>query len=259
MIPILNIAIRAVRKAGNIIIQGFEKINSDFNLINNFYKNEFIKKINETAKKEITKIVKSAYPYHSVIFKNISNDILKNKYQTEWIINTISGINNYIQGFPHFAISIAIKIRNRTEVAVIYDIIKNELFSAIRGKSAQINGYRLRIKKNKKNKQFIAINCLSIQNKKILMLINNNQYNINFRFTGSPALDLAYLSAGRIDAYLDTNENLDLFAGELLIKESGGIITDFDGSDNYFLSKTIVAGNIDTVKNLLIKIKNRNI
>lgn len=254
IIAILNIAIRAARKAGITLIKGFEEINNNnnFHLMNEFYKNEFIKKIHELAENDITKIIGISYPLHSVSFKRINKKL--NTNHIEWIINTISGTYNYMQGFPHFAMSIAIKIKKITEIAIIYDVLKNELFSAIRGYNAQINGYRLRVKENKKN-QFIALNNMSLQNNKILMFIRNNDMNI--RFTGSPSLDLAYLSAGRINAYINNNINVwDLAAGSLLIRESGGILTDFDGSNNYEQSKSIVAGHINTVKKILIRIKN---
>lgn len=251
MIPILNIAIRAVRKAGNLTIQGFEKINHVFHSHENKYKKYFINKINQSIEREIIKIIFESYPQHSILAKNIG-DIIGIDQSVQWIIDPVNGITNYSNGFPHFAMSIAIKVKKRTEVAVIYDAIKNELFSVVRGKNAQINGYRLRVKQTKKlYKSIIISNCIFFKN-------NVNQ-KIYFRNTGSPSLDLSYLSAGRIDCYIASGlKNWDLVAGELLTRESGGVITDFTGNNNYLSSGNIIAGNVNIVKEVLLLINKKN-
>lgn len=258
MIPILNIATRAVRQASQLMIEGFEKINNLFYSYDDEYKNILIKQIVISIEKKMVEVILQSYPNHSINAKNIGNIYGKNKFIT-WIIDPINGILNYKKGFPFFTISIAIKIKEITEITLIYDAIRNELFSCIRGRNAQINGYRLRINKNKKINDIILVsNMISLNQKYISILKKNLNKKIELRNTGSPSLNFAYLSSGRIDCYIESNLNIwDITAGELLLRESGGILTDFSGNNNYLLSGNIIAGNIDIVKNILILINNK--
>lgn len=251
MIPILNIAIRAVRKVENLIIKGFEEINNISNLHNDKYKINCINKIHYLIENNIIKTILLSYPKHC-IFSKKSGYIKSTNQSIQWIIDSINGIVNYTKGFPHFAISIAIKIKNKIEVSIIYDVIKNEIFSAIRGNNAQLNGYRLRVKNTKKLEHSIIGSNFINFNKNIL---NKSIY---LRNTGVPSLDLAYLSSGRYDCYIGSNLKIwDIAAGELLVRESGGIITDFQGNNDYILSGNVIAGNAKIVKQLLVLINKK--
>lgn len=251
MIPILNIAIKAIRKSGNFIIQNFEKINKN-------YKYEYINKIYYLVEKEIIKIILKFYPHHSIFSRNIKKNLNQNN-EIKWIIEPINGIINYIKGIPQFSTAIAIMIKNKIEATVIYDCINNELFSAVKGKRAKINNYRSRISKNNNMQDYIILcsNILHNNKSKIIPIINKLlNKNVSLFSTGSNLLDLAYLSTGKIDICIKVGlDYWELAIGELLVRESGGIITDIDGSENYLKTGNIIAGNVNLVKNILINIQ----
>lgn len=249
--PMLNIAIRIIRNIGNFIIKNYE-IQSINIFDNNYDSNIFIKKINKNLVNIITKIFYNIYSKNIIILNKENFLIIKYK-KTIWIINPLDGIINFLKKIPHFSISIAICIKEKTEIALVYDPLKNDLFTAIRGKNAQLNGYKLRCDIHKKNNFLLfALNTnyffLKKKNINLFNLFKNNL--ISIRISGSISLDLAYLAANKINCYINNNiKNFNfLLAGELIIKESGGLITDFIGNYNYKNSSNILAGNSNIIK-----------
>lgn len=249
MNPMLNIAIFAVRKAGDLIIRYYENNAAVETCMSNL-----ITKINNEVESLIIKVIHKYYPMHSILSEKQTESVKKN-YDIQWIIDPLDGSINFIKRFPHFAVSIAVCVKGRTEIAVIYDPIRNELFSASRGQSAQLNNHRLRISTvNNLDNTVLAI-CLPLQQKqKIISYITllSKQSNIAFRCTGSVALDLAYVAAGRVDGFLETG--LDpwiLASGELLVREAGGLIVDFTGCYNHIFAGNLIASNPRIVKNIL--------
>ncbi|BAP58441.1 inositol monophosphatase family protein [Candidatus Tachikawaea gelatinosa] len=258
MHPMLNIAIRAIRKAGTIIAKNYEVL-ADARGKNIYLKNEYFININYKVATIINTIVQRSYPHHNFFYAKINKKIEKKSHFT-WIINPLDGINNFIKCFPYFAISIAIQMKNKTEAAVIYDPIRNELFTAARGRGAQINGFRLRCSKSTELKHaIVAINFLVNSKKKYIFKFNLVKKlldkDIDLRCTGSSALNFAYLAAGRIDADIAMDmAPWNIFSGELLIRESGGLVTDFRGSNNYLQSESLISGNAKIVKLLFMEI-----
>ncbi|QJC38141.1 inositol monophosphatase [Enterobacteriaceae endosymbiont of Donacia marginata] len=250
--PMLNIAIRIIRNIGNFIIKNYE-IQSINIFDSNYDSNIFIKKINKNLINIITKIFYNIYSKNIIILNKENFFIIKYK-KTTWIINPLDGIMNFLKKIPHFSISIAICIKEKTEIALIYDPLKNDLFTAIRGKNAQLNGYKLRCDIYNKENNFLlfALNTnyffLKKNNINLFNLFKNNL--IGIRISGSLSLDLAYLAANKINCYINNNvKNFNyLLAGELIIKESGGLITDFIGNYNYKNSSNILAGNSNIIK-----------
>ncbi|QJC31655.1 inositol monophosphatase [Enterobacteriaceae endosymbiont of Donacia tomentosa] len=257
MSPMLNIATRIIRQIGDIIIKNYEttKINYNNNYKDNI--NIFIKKINKNLNKIIIKLFYDIYSENIIILNKKEIFVLKYK-KTVWIINPLDGIVNFIKKLPHFSISIAICIKNKTEIALIYDPLRNDLFTAIRGQNAQLNNYKLRCNTyNEKNLLFsLNTNFLFFQKKNLLDFFIKNK--IFPRISGSISLDLAYLASNKIDCYINNNvENFYyLLAGELIIKESGGLMTDFYGNCYYKKSSNILAGNPNILKLVISKIKN---
>lgn len=249
MNPMLNIAIFAVRKAGDLIVRYYENNAAIETCMSNL-----ITKVNNEAERLIIKVIRKYYPMHSILSEK-QTDLVKQNCDIQWIIDPLDGSINFIKRFPHFAISIAVCVKGRTEIAVIYDPIRNELFSASRGQNAQLNNHRLRISTvNNLDNAVLAI-CLPLQRKqKIISYITllSKQSNIAFRCTGSVALDLAYVAAGRVDGFLETG--LDpwiLASGELLVREAGGLIVDFTGGHNHIFDGNLIASNPRVVKNIL--------
>ncbi|QJC29073.1 inositol monophosphatase family protein [Enterobacteriaceae endosymbiont of Plateumaris rustica] len=250
MRPMLNIAIRIIRQIGDFILKNYEIQTT----------NIFNEKMNKNIKNIILQKITNIYSKKIIIVDKRGIFIFKYK-KTKWIINPLDGIINFINKLPHFSISIAICIKDKTEISLIYDPLKNDLFTAIRGQYAQLNGYRLRFNNNYLNNQNIlfALNENFIFKKNIninlIKLFMNNL--ISFRISGSLSLDLAYLAANRINGYISNNmTNFDKFiAGELIIKESGGLITDFSGNCNYKYSQNILVGNSTIIKFFISQIK----
>ncbi|MFC0178867.1 inositol-1-monophosphatase [Thorsellia kenyensis] len=258
MHPMLNIAVRAARRAGTIITQHL----SNPSAVETMQKgqNDFVTNVDKQAEAAIIEIIKKSYPDHTIIGEE-SGQIAGNDNTVQWVIDPLDGTTNFVKGFPHFAVSIAARQNGRTEIAVVFDPIRNELFTAVRGQGAQLNGYRLRMKDVKsiegtilatgfpfKYKQFSA-NFIGMLNALFVECAD-------FRRTGSAALDLAYVAANRVDGYFEIGlKPWDFMAGELIVKEAGGIVTDFVGDNNYLESGNLVAGNGKVVRGILNKIR----
>ncbi|NIG99209.1 MAG: inositol monophosphatase [Buchnera aphidicola (Periphyllus acericola)] len=255
MHPILNIAIRAARKGGNNIIQFYDK-----KIFNDFEKKKiFIQEIYKT-RKIIINIIKNSYPqhniftkYNSIKFKNFKNPI--------WIINLFNGKKNFLKKFPNFCISIVIFFKKILNISVIYDPFRNEIFTAVKGNGAQVNGYRMRCSSfNSLNKSYFSLKLKSIflnKKKKYLKILKNLfKKGVIFRTTSLIPLDLSYLSDGRIDFMLDFNFKINnYYSGILQVKESGGIISDYKGGCNYNNKIAIIANNSNLLKLIINEIK----
>ncbi|PPI86675.1 inositol monophosphatase family protein [Candidatus Pantoea edessiphila] len=262
MHPMLNIAIRAVRKAGNIIIKNYEIIRSiKINEINNL---NVIQAIKLKVESSIIEVIHKAYPQHT-IYTEIGNHIIINNQDILWIVEPLDCMHNFIKGLPNFSISITLIIKDRIEVSVVYAPILNELFSAVRGQGAQLNGYRLRCNNTVNLKGILlSVSCLFGKRDIFKKYINKiikifDHENIDFRRTGSIGLDMAYVAAGRLDGYFHIGlRPWNFSASELLIRESGGLITDFNGKEYCINSENIIAANPYILKSLLLVLNKNN-
>ncbi|WP_295164480.1 inositol monophosphatase family protein [uncultured Buchnera sp.] len=229
MHPMLNIAIRAIRRGGNIIVQNYDTqkfIKEDIDK-----KKIFIKNIMYKTYRIINEVIYKSYPNHVVLDKN--TNFIKNDNNTLWVINELDGKNNFIKNFPHFCISIAVVIKNNTEISVIYDPIRNDLFTAVKGQGSQLNGYRIRCANiNSLNYTTVAVNLPLKNHEQSLVYLEIYKKllscGISLRCTGSTVLDLAYVASGRIDCLFDFNPKpIDLIAGKLQAREAGCLTSNF--------------------------------
>ena len=214
--PNLNIMIKAAEKASKILIRDFgelEKLQVSSKGPSDFVTNSD-KKVEKIIIEELTKTRKN----FSIIGEEIGE--LKNSdKENYWIIDPIDGTTNFLHGIPHFAISIALRKKEEIISGLIFDPIKNEMFYAEKNNGAFFNNQRIRVSKKKKIEE-----CLFATGGK--NEINNT---LNNRKSGSAALDMAYVSAGRYDGCIEKNVNLwDVAAGIVLIKEAGGIVENID-------------------------------
>ena len=214
--PNLNLIIKASEKASKILIRDFgevEKLQVSLKGPNNFVTNAD-RKVEEIIIKELEKSKKN------FSFLTEESGFIENKDKDNfWIIDPIDGTTNFLNGVPHFCISIALLIENEIIAGVIYDPIKDEIFYAEKKGGSYLNNKSIRV--SKKNK---ISDCLYGVNFK-----KNIPNNLIIRNTGSAALDLAYVSSGRFDGCLQKNVNLwDIAAGTVLIKEAGGIVDNFE-------------------------------
>jgi myo-inositol-1(or 4)-monophosphatase len=244
MHPLINIAITAARKAGNIITHAMDRLEAI--KISMKTQNDFVSEVDQQAEYEIIQIIRKAYPSHSILAEE-SGEHKGDDFM--WIIDPLDGTNNFIHGFPHFAVSIAVQIRGRVEHGVIYDPVRQELFTASRGDGAKLNQYRLRVSNcNQFNHALLgtgfpykSIDRLPQYLKEFSSFTQNVA---GIRRAGSAALDLAYVAAGRLDGFWEYDLNRwDIAAGTLLITEAGGLVSEPNGDLNYLDTGNVLTAN----------------
>ena len=244
MQPMLNIAVRAARSAGEIILRSADK--ASHLAVDSKGKNDFATEIDRLAEKEIISIIKAAYPEHSILAEE-SGEHAGNDFV--WIIDPLDGTTNFIHGFPQYAVSIALKYKDRIEIGVVYDPQRDELFTAKRGGGAMLNNRRLRVTGLTSMKGALIGTGFPFKVPQHLDAYLNMFRAITIdsagiRRAGSAALDLAYLAAGRLDAFWEIElKEWDMAAGILLVKEAGGVATDFSFKDDYLASGNLIAGS----------------
>ncbi|PLW70228.1 inositol monophosphatase family protein [Pseudohalioglobus lutimaris] len=256
MEPMINIALRAARKAGENIVRASD----DLDRIDVVAKgvNDYVSEVDVNAEQEIIYHLQKAYPDHAILGEETGlTGSADAEYQ--WIIDPLDGTTNYARGIPHYAISVACLHKGKLEHAVIVDPVRREEFTASRGRGAQLNGRRLRV--SKRNSLDGALLGTGIPFKghcddkleayaKTVELLAGECAGI--RRAGAASLDLAYVAAGRLDAFWEIGlAKWDIAAGALLIKEAGGLVADINASDNYLESGNIVCGSPKCFKAVL--------
>jgi myo-inositol-1(or 4)-monophosphatase len=256
MEPMLTIALRAGRKAAELIERAFERI--DLVTIETKSPNDFVTEVDKAAEKEIIYHLRKAYPDHTIRGEEGGLQQGKNP-DYEWIIDPLDGTTNFIHGIPHFSISIACKYKGVLEHAVIIDPIKREEFTASRGRGAKLNERRIRVSPRRGLEGAligtgIPFNGFSLEH--IVPYLACVQEiageTAGLRRCGSAALDLAYVAAGRFDAFWEMNlKPWDIAAGILLVTEAGGLVSDFSGGSDFLESGHLVAGSPKVFKPIL--------
>ena len=237
----LNIMIKAAEKASKILIRDFgelEKLQVSSKGPSDFVTNSD-KKVEKILIEELTKSRKK----FSILSEEIG-EIKNSDKDNYWIIDPIDGTTNFLHGIPHFSISIALKTKKEIVSGLIFDPIKNEMFYAEKNNGAYFNNQRIRVSKKKDINQ-----CLFATGGK--KEISNN---LNTRKTGSAALDLAYVGAGRYDGYFQNNLNIwDIAAGIIIVKEAGGIVNNIDVNEDENINVLAASSEINDklIQNLI--------
>lgn len=257
MEPILHIAIDAARTAGNTIMRAQQRLNSI--KIAEKRPNDFVTEIDQRVEQEIIATIQKAYPSHSILGEE-SGEIKGNEYQ--WVIDPIDGTRNFIHGFPHFAVSIAVIYKNKIEHGLIYDPVRQELFTASRGRGAHLNEHRIRVSQRKRLEECLLGTGFAYRhtNKDSALPGKIFQSIIpicgDIRRAGAATLDLAYVACGRLDGFWELGLKIwDIAAGILLIKEAGGIVCDPYGGEDYLKTGNVVAANSMIIRQFLKTIK----
>jgi myo-inositol-1(or 4)-monophosphatase len=256
MHPMLNIAIRAARSAGNIIIRSLQHV--EHLEVTTKGRNDFVTDVDRLAEQEIISVIHKSYPDHAILAEESGE---QGDSETIWIIDPLDGTANFLHGFPHYCVSIGVMVRGRIEHGVIYDPLREELFTASRGAGAQLNDRRLRVTKQKTLAGSLIATGFPFKYHEhfpaYLATFNAVFPEVSdLRRGGSAALDLAYVAAGRVDAYWELGlQKWDLAAGILLIEEAGGVVSDFTGGENHIEHGNLVAGNFNIHQQLLNQIK----
>ena len=242
----INIMVKACRKAAKTLIRDFgeiEKLQVSVKGPGDFVTNSD-KKVEQILIDELQK----ARPNYSVLSEEIGE--INNDESFRWIIDPIDGTSNFLHGVPHFAISLGLEQNKEIICGIIYDPIKDELFSAEKGNGSYLNNQRMRVSARSKLKDCIIFTGgpkISAKDRE-LSLKEYNKFSTKIltpiRKMGSASLDLAYVAAGRCDGFWQRNLNYwDIAAGIILVKEAGGYITDFEGKNEYIKNKNILATN----------------
>ena len=232
--PILNIMIRASEKASKIIIRDFGEIE---NLqVSKKGPRDFVTKTDKRVEEILIDELSKSKKNFSFLTEE-SGKIEKNDKDKIWIIDPIDGTTNFLHGIPHFAISIALKVDNEIQSALIHDPIKNEIYFAERNNGAYFNNHRIRVsKKNNLDDCLFSSNSVGIK---------FAFQSLNIRNLGCAALDLAYVASGRLDGYFHNNINLwDVAAGILIVKEAGGTLNDISKYDDESINIRAASSNI---------------
>ena len=244
MHPTLNIAVRAARSAGNVIIRNLGKLDSL--TVHSKSRNDFVSEVDTQAEQEIIYILRKAFPDHGILAEE-SGHHDGDDYQ--WIIDPLDGTTNFLHGFPQFAVSIALRHKGRLEQGVVYDPLRQELFTATRGAGAHLNDHRIRVTSRKELDGALLGTGFPFKSQQHLdtyleMFRALFPKTAGIRRAGSAALDLAYVASGRLDGFWEIGLNIwDMAAGILLIQEAGGISGDLTGGHDFLSNGNLVAAN----------------
>ncbi len=254
MNPMLNTAIKAARKAGAIIMRGFDDL--DHIRIEKKGMNDFVSEVDHKAEQTIIETILGAYPDHAILAEESGpqghSDYL-------WIIDPLDGTTNFLHGFPQFAVSIAFSYRNTLAQAVVFDPFKNELFTASKGEGATLNDRRLRVSRTDQLLQALLGTGFPFRefghfDEYMHTLASFMKTTAGIRRPGAAALDLAYVAAGRLDGFWEYDlRPWDMAAGALLVKEAGGLVADFEG-ESHFLDKGMILAANPKIFNQMIRV-----
>jgi myo-inositol-1(or 4)-monophosphatase len=243
MHPLLNIAVRAARRAGSIINRA--SLDGSPLKVRSKRANDFVTQIDSAAEEAIIEVVRKAYPGHGFLAEESGETHGDAEYV--WIIDPLDGTTNFIHGFPQYCVSIAVQHRGGLAHAVVYDPVKNELFTASKGRGAFLNDRRMRVSKCLKLDDalvgtgfpFKELSRLDLYTKQLITLMQKSS---GVRRAGAAALDLAYVACGRLDAFWELGLSpWDMAAGTLLIQEAGGLVGDLGGEQGFMASGDICA------------------
>ena len=246
MQPLLNIAIQAARRAGEIIVRGMNRVHRLE--VRAKGQNDFVTEIDTAAERDIIETVRRRYPQHAFLAEESGQSGADDEFV--WIVDPLDGTTNFLHGFPQFAVSIGVQRRGRMEHAVVYDPLRQELFTASRGEGAQLDGKRIRVTPHIGLERaligtgFPYRSNLQWLDSYMAMLKAVMQATAGIRRPGSAALDLAYVACGRFDGFWEDGLSpWDVAAGALLITEARGRITNFKDEPLDIYSEQFLASN----------------
>lgn len=247
MHPILNIAVKAARRAGNIINRA--SLDLERLQVSAKQPNDFVTEVDQAAEAAIIEVIHEAYPDHGILAEESGLAAGTGDSEIQWIIDPLDGTTNFIHGFPQYAVSIGITEKGIVQHAVVYDPSRNELFTASKGSGAFLNERRIRVSKRARlNESLIGTGFpfkkMEHMDAYLGMFRDLSEKTAGLRRPGSAALDLAYVACGRTDGFFEIGlMPWDMAAGVLLVSEAGGLVSDFSGESDYLKTGNLVAGS----------------
>jgi myo-inositol-1(or 4)-monophosphatase len=247
MHPMLTTAVKAARRAGNVINRGARDL--DLLTVTAKGPKDFVSEVDHAAEAAIVDTLHATYPDHAILAEEGTSRDQNAGADYVWIIDPLDGTTNFLHGFPQYCVSIALAHKGTITQGVIYDPIRNDLFTASRGRGAYLNDRRIRVSRRQHLRECLVGTGFPFRDGSFLdtylaMMRSMIQQAAGIRRPGAAALDLAYVAAGYYDGFFEIGLNAwDVAAGSLLILEAGGLIGDLAGEGDYVYGGQVVAGN----------------
>jgi myo-inositol-1(or 4)-monophosphatase len=245
MHPTLNIAVKAARRAGQIINRA--SLDLERLQVGVKQQSDYVTEVDRAAEAAIIDTIREAYPKHAILAEETgASSGADSDYQ--WIIDPLDGTTNFIHGFPQYAVSIGLAHKGVMNQAVVYDPTRNELFTASKGAGAFLNDKRIRVSKRAKLAEALIgtgfpYRMFDHADAYTAIFRELTQKTAGLRRPGSASLDLAYVACGRTDGFWEFGLSpWDMAAGTLLVTEAGGLVSDLAGETSYLVTGNIVAG-----------------
>ena len=245
MHPMLNTAIKAARRAGSIIHRGARDL--DRLTVTSKGPKDFVSEVDRAAEAAIVETLLEAYPDHGILAEEGTVNARVKNPDNIWIIDPLDGTTNFLHGFPHYCVSIALQHKGVLTQGVIYDPNRNDLFTTTRGAGAYLNDRRLRVSRRVRLDDALVATGFPFRDGSMVeaylgMMRDMIHKTAGIRRAGAAALDLAHVAAGWYDGFWEVGLNpWDMAAGTLLVTEAGGIVTDVYGDDQFLQTGTIIA------------------
>ena len=239
---VVNIAVGAAHAAGEIMRRHFQQVEA-IPIIRKA-RHDYVSEVDRACEAEIVRQIKRFYPDHAFLCEESG---CTGESNTVWIIDPLDGTSNYLHGLPHFAVSIAQQVNGRTEHGVIFDPMREELFTASRGGGAFLNNKRIRVSNRIDMETAILATAFPFRNREHLPAYGKIFQAVfekveDFRRAGTACLDLAWVAAGRLDGFFEIGlKPWDVAAGALIVREAGGVVMDFSGNDDVENTGTLIA------------------
>jgi len=261
MHPMLNVAVRAARRAGRIITRA--SVDLEQVKVTRKQTNDFVTEVDHASEEAIIDTLLTAYPDHAILAEESGHRPGKgaatamHEAEHVWVIDPLDGTTNFIHGFPQYAVSIALMQRGIVTQAVVYDPTRDELFTASKGRGAFLNDRRIRVSRRTKVEESLIGTGFPYRQLdqlddylQLFRLVTEKSAAV--RRPGAAALDLAYVACGRYDAFFEFGlAPWDVAAGSLLITEAGGLVGNFSGDSDYLFSEQVLAGAPKVFSSLL--------
>jgi len=247
----LHTAVRSVREGGRIILMYFSQL--DRLEYASKGRNDFVSQADVETERAVLDVLTRAYPEHGVVAEESGN---REGSEYTWVIDPLDGTTNFLHGFPMFAVSVGVMRGQVLEHGVVYDPLRDEMFTASRGEGAQLNGKRIRVSTTRQLAPALLGTGFPFRDLEIIEPWMRSFQSLlpktaGIRRAGAAALDLAYVAAGRLDGFWELGlKPWDMAAGALLIREAGGLMSDISGDQGFMESGNLVAANPYIFENL---------
>ena len=255
MHPILNIAVKAARRAASIINRA--SLDIDKLTIAVKQQSDFVTEVDKAAEGAIIEVLQEAYPSYGILAEESGNAGTAPDAEYQWIIDPLDGTTNFIHGFRQYAISIGLAHKGAMVHGLVFDPNRNELFTASKGGGAFMNEKRIRVSKRIRLDNALIgtgfpYRVFDHVDSYLAIFKDIAQKTAGMRRPGAATLDLAWVACGRMDGFWELGLSpWDMAAGSLLVSEAGGLVGDLSGESAYMTTGNIVGGNPKIFSQLL--------